>query len=279
VSSGAASEGVDAADRAARALALAGRSLDPNREGGLDVDLGRHLLREAVLSAAQALAKGAKPTSWNGALETLRGAGALEGAARTPARAEVLLHRLEGEARPADLEEVELAVTAIVDRARGTRTVARGKRLLRWARIAVVVAAACGAAGVLALIWPEKWSGYEYRASSAYAGYSTTGRLGEVTYGLVFHTALEEDPWVEIDLLDTRTIRRVALAGRLECCRERGIPMIVEAAGEDRAFAQLGRKERPFEAWLLDFDPRQARYVRIRSEGHTMLHLAEVRIE
>jgi hypothetical protein len=94
----------------------------------------------------------------------------------------------------------------------------------------------------------------------------------------VFHTAHEKSPWVEIDLGSMKEASQVILAARIDCCRERGLPLLVEVAGEDKKFEKVGKKEKKFDTWVVKFARRPIRYVRLSSPKKTILHMRHVDI-
>jgi hypothetical protein len=122
---------------------------------------------------------------------------------------------------------------------------------------------------------------YEWRASSSTRGYASSGFLGQLdAFALVVHTGYQAEPWVEIDLEKTRTIKRVIVRQRLECCQDQGIPMVIEIAGEDKQWRQVAEKTTSFDSWSARFSPQAARWVRIRSTAKsTAIQLREVRID
>lgn len=122
---------------------------------------------------------------------------------------------------------------------------------------------------------------YEWRASSSTRGYASSGFLGQLdAFALIVHTGYQAEPWVEIDLEKTRTIKRVIIRQRLECCQDQGIPMVIEIAGEDKQWRQIAEKTTSFDSWSARFSPQAARWVRIRSTAKsTAIQLREVRID
>ena len=55
--------------------------------------------------------------------------------------------------------------------------------------------------------------------------------------------------------------------------------MIVEVAGEDKAWVQVGERTEKFDKWDLRFTtPHEARWLRIRSTAKTVLHLSDIQI-
>lgn len=122
---------------------------------------------------------------------------------------------------------------------------------------------------------------YEWRASSSTKGFASSGFLGQLdAFGLVLHTGYERAPWVEIDLEQVRTIERVIVRQRLDCCQNQGLPMVIELAGEDKQWRQVAEKTTPFDSWVARFSPQTARWVRIRSTAKsTAIQVREVRID
>lgn len=241
---------IEGALRARRVLRLAGQALDPNAEGGADPILARDLLVDALVLA--------------------KAAGADE-------RADELLRVLGDEHAPKDLTAAELLVTQILDAAEGHEKTRRAARRRPWMFAVLLVLVALTVLTFNELRFP--WRAYHFRTSSAAGGYSTEGTLGEVKgYDLLFHTQEEENPWVEVDLGKMREISRIVARQRIDCCKDRGLPMVVEIAGEDRAFRQVGERDTEFEKWDIRFPPESARWVRIRSTATTTLHLADIQI-
>ena len=95
---------------------------------------------------------------------------------------------------------------------------------------------------------------------------------------LVFHTALEDRPWVSIDLLETRWLHGLEILNRTDCCQERAVPLVVEVAGEDGHYAEVARRNETFAVWKPVFDNRRARYIRLWVDARTSFHLEEIRI-
>ncbi len=117
-------------------------------------------------------------------------------------------------------------------------------------------------------------------ASSTTWGYEQRGMLTDQgAYGLLFHTTLEKDPWVEVDLGAEREVRSIQVDNRADCCAERAIPLRAEIAGEDGELTEIARRDAPFDRWTIDLPaPARARFVRLVAEGTTMLHLQAIRV-
>lgn len=268
--------------RARRVLELAGESLDPNARGGPDPVLAQELLCDAlVFAAADSTAPATDDVGESrveAAIARLTASGALSRAAGSTERAKEILTGLTATPPPADMPALELFVRQVVDATEGHDKTRRAARRRPWmyAGLIVLVVGALGA--FEAARFP--WRSYAFKASSAEAGFVAQGRLSQLqSYNLLFHTTTEDGPWVEIDLFETRTVSRIILRQRADCCKDRGLPMIVEVAGEDKAWVEVGERTVAFDKWDLRFTkPHEARWVRIRSTATTILHLSDIQI-
>jgi hypothetical protein len=281
------SESITIADRtahvslASRALALAGRALDPNEAGGPDCALATLLLRHTVTHAAAASGGEDGLPSVTIAIHALERSGALGATARDASRGRAVLACLEGDEPVAsrdDLVATEVLLVSVLRTIRGEPAIARS---LKWSRRGLAIAFAGAVVAVMLPRWKRgsPWQKFRWKASSAGYGFGTEGTLGtHGSSGLVFHTAYEERPWVLVDLLATRTIHTVKVVNRSDCCDERCLPLVVEVAGEDGQFTEVGRRTDTFAEWTVDFAPRRARTVRLRVEARTYFHLQEIEI-
>jgi hypothetical protein len=265
---------------------LAGQALDPNGPGGPDCVLARVLLQHALGHAAAAIGWQEDPGRLRAAIDALEQAGILATAGGDVARARSVLAAVlappQGEAQSVasrdDLVGAEVLLADVLRALRGKASIARW---LRWSRrgLAVALVAALAAAMIPTLARGGPWEKYRWISSSAAYGFTTSGTLGtHGSLGLVFHTAYEDHPWVLVDLLTTRTIHSVRVVNRADCCDERCLPLVVEVAGDDGQFVEVGRRIATFSAWKTEFAPRRARAVRLLVEGRTFFHLQEVEI-
>lgn len=261
---------------------MAGHALDPNGSGGPDVALARLLLGHALVSIAQAVEDGGAVRSQSGAIAALEQRGLLARAAGGRDSARSVLEYLEresaGDRDPEPLVKAELLLRKVVRVAQGEPAVSRVRRWSRWG-----VALLCVAA-VAAIIAPGvncggPWDKYRWTASSTAFGFGASGVLGDHgPLDLVFHTDLEWRPSVTIDLLEARTIHSVKVTNRADCCDERCLPLLVDVAGDDKHFVEVGHRTEPFAVWRADFPPRRARYVKLWVDARTYFHLGGVEI-
>lgn len=144
-----------------------------------------------------------------------------------------------------------------------------------------IVLLVVGAAAIVGLIGGIIWAmpdSHRFRASSGAWGFPAEGTVGDHgDRGLFFHTAEEENPWVEIDLGGLHDIDRVMIENRDDTGAERAVPLIVELSGPDRDYHEVARRVEVFDRWTATFPKQQARYVRLRVPRKTLLHLKNVK--
>jgi len=272
----------EAADYAARAREQAGLLLEDEASSRPDLRLARLLLREAFIAAARAItgSEACETVSQaKRALEAHPDFTTAEGGVRRSLAMAVALDS-PGEPHLPALREAEFLVADLVNAACGRQAHRRmpGRRWFIVGSLALAVAVVAGPR-LIELLIPHSWEKYPWHASSASSGFKTDGTLGEHGVSdLVFHTDFQSGPWVAIDMLGSRSIKRIVLKNRQDCCFDRGIPLVVEVGIDNVTFTPVGRQDKLFDTWTVDFAARDARYVRIRSEATTILHLADVRI-
>lgn len=92
------------------------------------------------------------------------------------------------------------------------------------------------------------------------------------------HTQEEQSPWIEFDLGAEQKISAVRIDNRMDCCMDRAAPIVVEASSDQHHWQTAARRDSSFTSWLATFAPMNARWVRLRLEKRTSLHLRRVRI-
>lgn len=95
-----------------------------------------------------------------------------------------------------------------------------------------------------------------------------------------FCTDNENRPWIRFDLGKTRSVSRVTVKNRTDCagCAERAVPLVIEVSEDGENWKEIARQAETFEEWKAKFPPAQARWLRLRAEKRTFLHLQQVRI-
>lgn len=122
--------------------------------------------------------------------------------------------------------------------------------------------------------------GKPWRASSLVSGFGCRSPQQDCAESpdFFFHTNEEQSPWVEIDLGSRVSFTAVRVINRRDCCFERATPLVVEVSDDQQNYREVARRGSVFSSWLTSFAPKQARFVRVRVEQRTHLHLAEVRV-
>lgn len=296
--------------RGRHALEAAARLLDPSEPlaRGDSSPLALSLYREAAYWALAALARGAdggapgaaagerEPRAALGELWAGADAATLERAAGGPEGLAALRACLVGqtfadaaEAPPqdvqADARRAADFVGALLDRADEPRARVERAWLQRALRTLVVLAllalAIDGAARLRLLIvrGRDLAAGRAWRPSSVLAPCEPAKHacVG-VTTDILFHTTEEDSPWLEIDLGAPTAFHRVYVTNRSDCCAERAVPLVIEASDDREAWRPLAGRAEPFQTWKASFERQTARYVRLRVERRSILHLDGVSI-
>ena len=147
----------------------------------------------------------------------------------------------------------------------------------RRIRIVLLAAAAVAVLGtVRGIVWAMPDT-HRFRASSGAWGFPSEGIVGDHgDRGLFFHTAEEQNPWVEIDLGSMREIERVRVENRDDTGTERCLPLVVELGDSERHFHEVARRTVAFDRWTAAFTKQPARYVRLSVPRKTLFHLKNV---
>jgi hypothetical protein len=273
-------DAADTAEFAARTLDLAGCVLATGSRGKADLRLAQLLLREAFVTASRVVANDATIGNLDEAmtaLDTTRACAALAGDQDRIMRVAAELRASE-KPRVERLLRAERELAKLVSVALGRPVRRKTSRWKLWSAVGVLVFV------VVAVVWGPvifgpRWEKYRWTASSADYGLPQSGTLANRgILGLLFHTAEELHPWILIDMLKTRSISRVIVKNRYDCCFDRGLPVVLEVSEDGKSFAPVGRQRGSFDVWTADFSAREARYVRIRSEATAAIHFRAIEI-
>lgn len=158
-----------------------------------------------------------------------------------------------------------------------------------WRRGAMVLALLA-----VALMAPTVWhalrdrdltAGATWRASSAWqnpqSGTLTKRRILDSLPHLFFHTGEQSEPYLDVDLGGVRSIERVVVVNRHDCCYERanGLELLLSIDGH--SFSSMAARDlrSVFRRWDVALAQKPARYVRLKLPGDKrILHLADVRV-
>jgi hypothetical protein len=126
---------------------------------------------------------------------------------------------------------------------------------------------------------PDRAVGKPWTATSAFEGWVTAGLLVNDANGpLMFHTTVEPSPAVTIDLQAQLPITNVSVGNRLDCCRERAVPLAVEVSSDGRTWKRVGYRRMEFRTWDATFPPTRSRFVRLRVDRPSILHLQTISV-
>jgi hypothetical protein len=96
---------------------------------------------------------------------------------------------------------------------------------------------------------------------------------------LGFHTSARRNATVIIDLGAVKSIHRIDVYNRADCCQERVTPLSVQVSSDGESYRRLARTERVFERWTIPAPAGMtARYVRLTHESAQYFHLSEVEV-
>ena len=155
------------------------------------------------------------------------------------------------------------------------------ERLLRCGLIVLALVGGALVAVALDRYGPDLARGKPWRASSDWntGGCKSPQQSCDDSPYYFFHTRVEGNPWVELDLGGPVTFTRIRVENREDCCYERAVPMVFEVSNDHTKWDQLGWRKQPFTSLTLDVPPTTARYLRLRVKGQGPLHLKSVRVQ
>jgi F5/8 type C domain len=157
--------------------------------------------------------------------------------------------------------------------------------LQRMLRVGVVVLAVVAVVLAIyssvqrALRGPDLAAGKPWTASSsAYTCKPAERECGGGHTAIFFHTLEEDKPWVQFDLGSPKKFRRLEVVNRDDCCTDRAVPLVFETSDDGKQFKEVARSTEPFDTWEATFKPVTARYIRLRIDRRTYLHLVRVSV-
>src|SRR4029078_11522553 len=103
-------------------------------------------------------------------------------------------------------------------------------------------------------------------------------RCGKTPTRLFVHTEEEAEPRIEMDLGSAHTVSGVFVKNRDDCCRDRAVPLVVELSTDRKTWRLIARRVDAFSTWTESFSSVRARYVRLRVERKSVLHLEKVEV-
>jgi hypothetical protein len=168
-------------------------------------------------------------------------------------------------------------------RTAAVRWVVRHRRRIAAAAVGVGLSAAVilsfvpGARRVV--VSPNLAIGKAWLASSALDGWNERGVLTEDEGpSALFHTREQDSPWVMVDLGSAQRVRGVEVKNRVDCCHDRALPLGVEVSKDGSAWKRVAYRRVEFRSWDATLTPTEARFVRLRVDRSSYLHLAWIAV-
>lgn len=161
----------------------------------------------------------------------------------------------------------------------------RRVRLQRWVRIGVPLLALLGVivasvvAITIALQPPNLLAGKPWRTSSSHPGFVVATReMDGRKVDFFFHTNEDLSPWIEYDLGKPTRFSALRVVNRGDCCADRAIPIVLEASDDRVNWRPVIRRTEPFTTWSQKLPAFSGRYVRLRVDRQSWLHLDKVEL-
>lgn len=182
------------------------------------------------------------------------------------------------------LRDARVVMDALVGPLEARLTAVQSVRVTRVVRIVTALALAIGlvGGGVFAVTRIARGPNLALRKpvtmSSSAEGYSPQQATDGITDVLGVHSNNDNRPWLQVDLGSPTTIRTIVVHNRSDFGEDRGVPMVIEVSADGKAYTQVARRDAEFHIWTAKIAPTSARYVRLRVEKTTFLHINEVQV-
>lgn len=125
--------------------------------------------------------------------------------------------------------------------------------------------------------WGNVSRGKPWIASSRYANsVPLSGVLTDFSAPFFFHTAYEENPWLEIDLGQVVSVHSVAIDNRVDCCSNRASPLVIETSRDHQQWRVAATQRNSFDRWRAALHGQPTRWLRLRVLRESHLHLKAV---
>jgi hypothetical protein len=95
---------------------------------------------------------------------------------------------------------------------------------------------------------------------------------------LGFHTNIDPQSWVVIDLGEVKKFDKIVVYNRADGFEERAIPLKIEVSNDNVNWKQIAERKETFDKWTAKHLKAEARYVRLKNTPPNYFHLAEVEI-
>jgi len=96
-----------------------------------------------------------------------------------------------------------------------------------------------------------------------------------------FHSAIEDSPWLSIDLGRGHLVTRIKVYGRGDGTYDQSIPLALEVSDDGSSYHQIAERTEPFSElgpWVIKPEALTTRFIRLRTERRSVLVLGEVEV-
>ena len=100
---------------------------------------------------------------------------------------------------------------------------------------------------------------------------------GDVT-NIGFHTENGPNQFVVIDLGEVKKFDKVVVYNRVDCCKERAVPVRLEVSDDGVRYTKLEDRTEVFDVWTAKMLRAKGRYLRLRLLQVNPFHLSEVEV-
>lgn len=123
-------------------------------------------------------------------------------------------------------------------------------------------------------------AGRPFTLSSSWAPcHPEENECGGFPMKLLFHTNEQLHPWFQLDLgTPAPQYSRLAIRNRTDVALMRCLPLVVEVSDDGVSFREVARQTEKFVDWSPTFPPQTARFIRLRTDRQSTLHLESVKV-
>lgn len=180
------------------------------------------------------------------------------------------------------LRTLHTELLGVVEEPARLHDLARRLPVLRITRLIVALAAAASF-GPSVLGWltaprnlarSAEWT----TSSSAFTCRPSHHECGGGRTDIFFHTNSETNPWLRYDLGSAKSVSGLTIVNRQDSLQARAVPLVVEVGDDGSSFREVARQTTAFSTWEPRFEPVTARYVRLRVDATSALHLERVEV-
>lgn len=104
------------------------------------------------------------------------------------------------------------------------------------------------------------------------------GECGGYPTKVRFHTVEELNPWAQYDFTTPTQFSAVTIVNRSDMGEQRAIPLVIEVSDDGLGWREVIRRGDVFFVWRAEFPKQTARYLRVRVDRISWLHLEAIKV-